>query len=124
MEAIRILLAIAVSKDWSRDHLEIEGAFLYLLSDSDEVWLKLPTISGVFQASVSFVKLRKSLDGLRQAPKLLYKLLAKILKRLGFRRSITNDSLFIGTSGPPVYLLVYVDAILVIGDSTVFKDVK
>ena len=125
IEAVRVLLAIAVSKDWSTDHLDIKGAFLYfLLPESDEAWLKLPTITRVSEASGSVVKFRKSLYGLRQSLKIWYKLLAKCLKRLGLRRSMTNESLFIGTSGPPVYLLVYVDVIMVFGNSTAVKDVK
>ena len=69
IDAVQILLAISVSKDWSTDHLENKGAFLYaLLPESDEVWLKIPTIWGVFEASDYVVKLRNSLYGLRQAP--------------------------------------------------------
>ena len=31
IEAVRILLAVAVCKDWCVDHLDIKGAFLYAL---------------------------------------------------------------------------------------------
>ena len=93
IEAVRILLAVAAAKGWCTDHLDIKGAFLYaLLPPSEEVWVKLPTIPGVPQARGQVVKLRKSLYGLRQAPKLWYELLAKSLKKLGFRRSRTPSS--------------------------------
>ena len=126
IEAVRILLAVAAAKGWCTDHLDIKGAFLYaLLPASEEVWVKLPTVPGVPQARGQVVKLRKSLYGLRQAPKLWYELLARSLKKLGFRRSRTNDSLFISKSnGPPVYLLVYVDDILVVGDRAAVQGVK
>lgn len=126
IEAVRILLAVAAANGWSVDHLDIKGAFLYaLLPQSEEVWIKLPSIPGVPEASGQIVKLRKSLYGLRQAPKLWYELLATRLKKLGFRRSNTNDSLFIkADKGPQVYLLVYVDDILVVGDGETVQDVK
>ena len=51
--------------------------------------------------------------------------MAKNLKKLGFRRARTNDSLFISTSnGPQVYLLVYFDDILVAGDRAAVQGVK
>lgn len=47
------------------------------------------------------------------------------MKKVGFRRSMTNDSRLISIAdGPPVYLLVYVDDILVVGDGATFQDVK
>ena len=126
IEAVRILLAVAAAMDWCADHLDIKGAFLYaLLPPSEEIWVKLPTVPGVPSASGGLVKLRKSLYGLRQAPKLWYELLARSLMKLGFRRSRTNDALLISMSdGPPVYLLVYVDDILVVGDRAAVKGVK
>ena len=69
--------------------------------------------------------MRKSFYGLCQAPKLWYELLAKSLKKLGFRVARTSDALFISTSNsPPVYLLVYVDDILVVGDRAAVQGVK
>ena len=69
--------------------------------------------------------MRKSLFGLRQAPKFWYELFAISLKKLGFRRAQTNDSLFISTGkGPQVYLLVYVDDILVFRDWASVQCVK
>ena len=126
IEAVRILLAIAAAKGWRVDHLDIKGAFLYApLPKSVEVYIRLPKVPGVPEATGDIVKLRMSLYGLRQAPKLWYELLAKRLKGIGFRRSIVNDAVFISTRrGPPVYLLVYVDDILVVGDGAAIQDVK
>ena len=87
------------------------GAFLYaLLSVTEDIWIRLPNISGINSANGQIVKLRKSLYGLRQAPKLWYQLLSKFLCQNGFRRSKMNDCLFIKKSDTgEVYLLSYVD---------------
>ena len=51
--------------------------------------------------------------------------MAKSMKKLGFRRAQTNDSLFISTSkGPQAYLLLYVDEILVVSDRAAVQGVK
>lgn len=55
----------------------------------------------------------------------LFAFWAHNLKKLGFRRSRTNESLIISNDdGPPVYILVYVDNILVVGDRATIQEVK
>lgn len=89
------------------------------------MWLKRLSVTGVPYASGAVVKLRKSLYGLHQAPKLWCELLAKSLKKIGFRPSKSTDSIFISTDrGRPVYLLVYVDDILVLGYRRAVQGVK
>ena len=61
--------------------------------------------------------LRKSLYGLKQAPRELYQKLTGQLLTLGFQGSKTDTSLYYTTTGP-LYLLIYVDDILVIGPSS------
>lgn len=120
IETVRILLAVAYAKAWKPHHVDIKGAFLYsLLSTTDAVWIKLPRIEGVPSANGQIVKLRKSLYGLRQAPKLWYKLFTSVLKKNGFRRSDINDCLFMKkTNIEVVYLLLYVDDILLFGEDS------
>lgn len=116
---------LAAAKGWVTDHLDIKSAFLYaLLPESHRVWMRLPSVPGVSEASGRIVELLKSLYGVRQAPKLWYELLAKSQKKPRFCRSKINDSLFISTHGPPIYLLVYVDDILVVADRAAVDDVK
>ena len=126
IEAVRILLSIAAAKCWYIDHLDIKGAFLYAtLSNYAEVYMRLPRTPGVPEASGDIVKLRLSLNGRHQALRLWYELLAKRLKKIGFRRSIVNDAIFISTRhGQTVYIIVYVDGILVVGDREAIQSVK
>ena len=62
-------------------------------------------------------RLRKSLYGLKQAPREWYHKLSGQLLRLGFTGSKTDTSLFFLTSGP-IYILIYVDDILILGPSS------
>lgn len=126
IEAVRIILEIAYARGWKPHHIHIKGAFLYaMLSESDDIWIKLPDIDGVSSANGQIVKLRKSLYGLRQAPKLWYQHLSSFLKKYGFRRSRINDCLFLkDTANGEVYLLVYVDDILLFGELEDLNEVK
>lgn len=64
-------------------------------------------------------RLRKALHGLKQAPRVWYFELQKFLLATGFYNSLSDMSLFILRVGKEfVYLLVYVDDILVTGTST------
>lgn len=66
----------------------------------------------------------KSLYGIRQAPKLWYEHFSKGIRRIGFVRSKYSDCLF-RLSGPsPVYVIVYVDDLLIIGPSRDVVTVK
>ena len=126
IDAVRILLAVAVSKGWVTLHLDIKGAFLYArLKDEEEIWVRLPAIPGSSDRSSKVVKLRKSLYGLRQSPKLWYGHLAATLRQLGFTRSKANDCLFSRvTKTDAVHLLVYVDDLLIVGTADAVAQVK
>ena len=62
-------------------------------------------------------QLWKSLYGLKQAPREWYHKLTRQLLKLGFHGSKTDTSLYYTTSGH-LYLLIYVDDILVLGPSS------
>lgn len=118
INSVRILLTVATKNGYEVYHLDIKGSFLYAeLPGTEEIWISLPNIPGT-SAFGSVVKLRKSLCGLRQAPKLCYGRLSDTLHKVGFRRSTVNDCLFIRqTFTDSIYLLVYVDDLLIVGNS-------
>ena len=62
-------------------------------------------------------QLRKSLYGLKQAPREWFHKLTSQLLRLGFTGSKTDTSLFYLHIGP-IYILIYVDDILILGPSS------
>jgi histone deacetylase 1/2 len=65
-------------------------------------------------------RLDKALHGLKQAPCAWHARLSSILSGFGFTPSIANTSLFIlQNSCTTIYLLVYVDDIIVASSSTI-----
>ena len=70
-------------------------------------------------------KLQKALYGLKQAPRSWFEKSKKALLTWGFKVSVSDNSLFISThNGDMIFLLVYVDNILITGNnSTLIKKV-
>lgn len=66
IELIRLMLAIPVSKGYSIDPLDMNGAFLHAtLPESENIWICFLKIAGVSSADGLLVRLVKSLYGLR-----------------------------------------------------------
>ena len=112
---IRFLLALAISKQWHIRQLDISNAFLH--DDLHElIYMDQPPDFQHSQYPHHICQLRKSLYGLKQAPQEWYQKLTKQLIDLGFQGSKTDTSLYYTTTGP-LYILIYVDDILIIGPS-------
>ncbi|KAD2392953.1 hypothetical protein E3N88_39930 [Mikania micrantha] len=113
---IQTVLSIAVTNQWSLRQLDVQNAFLH--GDLEEtVYMKQPP-GFVDRARPDHVcLLHKSLYGLKQAPRAWFTKLSTALLQLGFYGSKTDPSLFIlNSSGTLVYLLVYVDDIILTGN--------
>ncbi|GJT98775.1 ribonuclease H-like domain-containing protein [Tanacetum coccineum] len=115
---VRCLINLAVQCDWPLFQLDINNAFLY--GDLTEtVYMKLP--DGYFDKNDKRVcKLKKSLYGLKQAPRQWNAKLTQALVEDGFMQSKSDYSLFTkADSGMFLALLVYVDDIIITGNSLV-----
>ncbi|KAM0053531.1 putative RNA-directed DNA polymerase [Helianthus debilis subsp. tardiflorus] len=115
---IRTILSLAVTNKWSlrQRQLDVQNAFLH--GDLQEtVYMRQPP-GFVDQTRPDHVcLLHKSLYGLKQAPRAWFTKLSMALLQLGFHGSKTDPSLFIlNSSGTLVYLLVYVDDIIITGN--------
>ncbi|KAJ0454457.1 putative RNA-directed DNA polymerase [Helianthus annuus] len=117
MVTVRIVLKLAVNNGWPLYQLDINNAFLYG-SLSEDVYMTLPL--GYFNEDKNKVcKLVKSLYGLKQAPRQWNEKLCSVLIKMGFSQSLCDHSLFIMSKGDViVILLVYVDDIVVTGNSS------
>lgn len=115
---ICIILTLALSSNWPIHQLDVQNAFLHG-ELQEEVYMKQPPgyVDSRFPTHVC--KLHRSLYGLKQAPRAWYHRLSNFLLQIGFVTSKCDSSLFIhtGTHGV-IYLLVYVDDIIVTGSST------
>lgn len=91
----------------------LERLLYATLPASSQYWVKWPNIPGVLNADGRIFRLRKSLYGLLQAPKLLLKQLGGFLLSLGLTAlKMTQCATFRHQCGGVVYLLVYMNDIL------------
>lgn len=130
MTTVRALLAMAALQNWEVMQMDVMNAFLH--GDLYEtVYMKLPQgyshigsrvvlNQGECSARTSDLvcKLKKSLYGLRQAPRNWFEKLATTLKQLHFIQSLSDYSMFTLTTANSITLvLVYVDDLLLAGNN-------
>lgn len=64
IKLVRTIIAVAVGKGWSIDHLNVVGTFLHaIVPKDDRVWIRLSTVAGT-SLQGQIVELVKSLYGL------------------------------------------------------------
>jgi hypothetical protein len=114
---IRLVLSIAVSQGWSLHELDVQNKFLHGILEED-MYMKQPPSFEDSNLSSYHCKLDRALCGLKQAPWAWYSHLSLKLQALDFSSSKEDISLFIYRKGSiTIYLLVYVDDIIVTGSS-------
>lgn len=95
---IRIVLGIAVDRDWPIRQLDVNNAFLQGTLKEDVYMVQPPGfIDGDRPDYVCHLK--KALYGLKQAPRAWYLELRNFLLSVGFENSIADTSLFILKKG-------------------------
>ncbi|TXG71321.1 hypothetical protein EZV62_006256 [Acer yangbiense] len=121
---VRILLCLAVTNDWPIRQLDVNNAFLQGTL-TDDVFMEQPPGFIDSQQPTHVCKLKKAIYGLRQAPRAWYNELKSHLISVGFTNSHSDSSLFIcRTGGRVLYVLVYVDDIIVTGSSPVHEFIQ
>jgi hypothetical protein len=112
MEAIRLLLAYACSKNVKVYQMDVKSAFLNGELE-EEVYIEQPE---GFQLSenIDYVcKLKKALHGLKEAPRAWYSRLDNYLQQAGFKKGSEEKNLYIKVSQGNILLVeVYVDDII------------
>ncbi|CAI7834769.1 unnamed protein product, partial [Closterium sp. NIES-54] len=110
MTTLWVLLHVAARRDYELHSLDFSTAFLQG-SLHEEIWLRHPPgFTGSFLAVTQW-SLRRSVYGLRQAPRDWHDTLRTSLAALGFVPSTADPLLFLRTDTllPSFYILVYVD---------------
>ncbi|MFS7934571.1 putative RNA-directed DNA polymerase [Helianthus anomalus] len=115
---VRVVLSLAVTRQWPLRQLDVQNAFLH--GDLKEtVYLRQPQGFIDSQKPDHVCLLHKSLYGLKQAPRAWFNRLSSTLLQLGFHGSRTDPSLFIYShNGHLLYMLVYVDDIILTGNNS------
>ena len=116
MTTVRYLLSVAAAKEWEVHQMDVHNAFLH--GDlAEEVYMKLPPGFHSYDPT-KVCRLRKSLYGLKQAPRCWFAKLSTALKKLGFKQSYQDYSLFLYKNGATIlHVLVYVDDFIVAGNN-------
>ncbi|XP_074271111.1 uncharacterized protein LOC141595037 [Silene latifolia] len=116
MTSVRCMLAVAVSKGWNIEQLDVNNAFLH--GDlEEEVYMKIP--QGFEKGEENKVcKLLKSIYGLKQASRNWFAKLTLSLKNYGFIQSMADYSLFtLNRDGVFIGVLIYVDDMIVVSNN-------
>jgi hypothetical protein len=103
----RLFLTQVLKQKRVLKQVDVKDAFLYADVDVD-IYCEQP--EGFEDGSNRVCKLKKSLFGLKQAPRLWHKHVDGVLKDLGFVQSLSDEALYLKGSS---WILLYVDDILV-----------
>ncbi|KAI3676809.1 hypothetical protein L1987_86422 [Smallanthus sonchifolius] len=109
LEAIRIFLAYAASKNFMIYQMDVKSAFLYG-KIGEEVYVKQPPGFVDPAHPNKVLKLDKALYGLHQGPRAWYETLSGYLLSNNFRKGAIDQTLFIKDEGGEILLVqIYVD---------------
>ncbi|PKU83116.1 Retrovirus-related Pol polyprotein from transposon TNT 1-94 [Dendrobium catenatum] len=116
MPTIRLLLTVAVNRQWPIYQLDVSNAFLH--GDlHDDIYMRQPPGFTDKSNPDAVCKLHKSLYGLKQAPRQWFNKLTTFLQAYGFGFSRSDPSLLIFQKAQiQIYFLIYVDDFLVTGN--------
>ena len=118
VSTIRIIFTLVVAYNWDIQQIDINYAFLNGILHKN-VYMCQPVGFGSSTHPTHVCKLIKSLYGLKQTPRAWFVQLRNALVSWGFQPSIYDNSLFHSRkNGHLVLVLVYVDDILITGDSS------
>ncbi|PRQ56600.1 putative RNA-directed DNA polymerase [Rosa chinensis] len=116
INTIRVLLSLAANLDWPLQQFDVKNAFLH--GDlHEEVYMDLPPGYGTSSKEQVVCKLQKSLYGLKQSPRAWFGWFTKFMKKIGYRQSNSDHTLFLKHQGGKVTaLIIYVDDMVVTCD--------
>ena len=113
------MVSIAVTNGWLLRQLDVNNVFLQGTL-TDDVFMEQPSGFSNQMMPTHVCKLKQAIYGLRQAPRAWYNELRNFLLSTGFINSHSDASLFICHHPTyTLYLLVYVDDIIITGSSDV-----
>jgi hypothetical protein len=125
LTSIRFQLSIVVAFDFEIEHMDVKIAFLH--GDLEkEIYMKKQEGYVVKGKKELVCKLKKSLYGLKQSPRMWYQKIDTYMLGLCFTRSKEDHCVYFKLIGDHlIYLVLYVDDMLLIGNNKeIIQDVK
>uniref|UniRef100_A0A8R7RAQ8 Reverse transcriptase Ty1/copia-type domain-containing protein n=1 Tax=Triticum urartu TaxID=4572 RepID=A0A8R7RAQ8_TRIUA len=111
--SIRLFFCIVSMHDLELEQLDVKTIFLHGELDK-EIYMDQPEGFIVPGKEKIVCKLKKSLHGLKQSPRLWYKRFDSFMIAHGFKRSAYDSCVYIKfVDGSTIYLLLYVDDMLI-----------
>ncbi|KAG8486732.1 hypothetical protein CXB51_020279 [Gossypium anomalum] len=126
LDTIRLLVALAAQMQWKIHQLDVKSAFLNGFLE-EEIYIDQPQGFVVTGKEDMVYRLKNALYGLKQAPRVWYARIDNYLLSLGFKRSISEPTLYVKKKQSETQLVVslYVDDLLVTGgDQIILVDFK
>ena len=110
MNTIRVLISLAANLNWPLRQLDVKNAFLNGTID-EEVYMDPPP---GMRYTDRVCKLKKALYRLKQSPRAWFGRLSTFMRKLGYKQSDVDHTLFIKQKlGKVTALIVYVDDMVV-----------
>jgi hypothetical protein len=125
LTSIRFLLSVVASFNLEVEQMDVNTTLLH--GDlEEEIYMKQPKGFAMKGKKELDCKLKKSLYGLKQSPRMWYQKFDTYILRLGFTRSKANHYVYFKLVGDHfAYVILYVDDMLLIGNNKeIIKEVK
>jgi hypothetical protein len=105
--------------------MDVKTSFLHGDME-EEIYMKKPEGFAVNRKNDLVCKMKRSMYGLKQSPRMWYKKFDTYVLRLGFTRSKMDHYVYLKLIGDHlIYLVLYVDDMLLIGNNKeIIQDVK
>jgi hypothetical protein len=125
-DTLRAILAKAAAEDWEIDHIDVDQAFLNPTLKEDIYMTIPPYLLEMLHPQLLgeddlYLKLNKSMYGLRQAPREWFIMVKEFFDSVGLSNSQADPNLF---SGRGIFLPIFVDDMLTIGPRADVDKVK
>ena len=122
--SIRLLLSIVIAFDFEVEQMDVKTKFLH--GDlEEEIYMKQPEGFAVKGKKELVCKLKKSLYGLKQSPRMWYQKFDTYMLGLGFTRRKEDHCVYSKLIGEHlIYLVLYNDMLLIGNNKEIIQDVK
>ena len=117
LTSIRLLLSVATAFDFEIEQMDVKTTFLHGNLE-EEICMKQPEGYAMKGKKEPVCKMKKSLYGLKQSPRMWYQKFDTYMLGLGFARSKEDHCVYFKLIGDHlIYLVFYVDDMLLIGNN-------